>query len=637
MDWEFTANHYLALPAISAASGAIHGATVLHRGMACQLCWSGSPDASLEGSPLLRPVVTVDGEEQPLKVLRVERLDRWIPRLSCETRSGMRVVLTYCTPGGFDPLVRGGLIVVHIENGAADADVGIALEAHWQFTLRTVATTRPVLARNRLIRAATAPGVVLEAGEMPHGAALAIVASAPAGIELNGEGARWSALAPGEEREALQGEALRFRLRTERRVGGGKRWTTAFHLGVAPDRDGAMATATRLMSLGAETLVRKARLDLASLNRATDESVARDLVARNLVFHHYFGAARAIDDDRLYPVPSRSPVHGASAVFDERAALAWSLPAYTLTDPMLARELLLHMLEVWSDRAGLLRRYMDGTVLDGSFSLGRVCEYGIAIERYVEQSRDAHFVEEPLVQQVLRELDEMCWERLHPEVFLAGTEVLSSGEPADHPYCSFDNVLLWRLCRILARHWPGGDASPSDSVAPPRLRHGDEEVEAAFWKRFTTEVDGLPVIAYTSDLRGHAAVYDDPAGSLRWLPFLGFCAEDDPIWSNTMELLHSPSYPLWLGRGRIPGLAGRSHPAEASFAALCADLLGSQRANALDRLRAIDLPGGVACATWDPETGRAASGPYAAALAGLLVWALLEHHATPAERREKGK
>jgi hypothetical protein len=255
----------------------------------------------------------------------------------------------------------------------------------------------------------------------------------------------------------------------------------------------------------------------------------------------------------------------------------------------------------------------------------------------VDVARDANFAEEPLVRQILHELDEACWERLNPEIFLAATEVLPGGERADHPYCSFDNVMLWRLCRSLAKLWPANPPATEPGARGPalRLRNADEEVHAAFWQRFTTEVDGLQVIACTSDLSGHTAVYDDPAGSLRLLPFFGFCAEDDPIWSNTMELLHSPAYPLWLGTSRHPGLAGRSRPREASFAALCSDLLSTRRTAALETLRSLELPSGVACETWDPETGRVASGPFAAALAGYLVWALQERRDRRSERREK--
>jgi hypothetical protein len=236
-----------------------------------------------------------------------------------------------------------------------------------------------------------------------------------------------------------------------------------------------------------------------------------------------------------------------------------------------------------------------------------------------------------LVQQVLRELDDGAWARLHPEIFLAATEVLPGGERADFPDCAWDNVMLWRLCGVVARFLRA--ESPE---AKPRLAKGAAEVEAAFWQRFPTEVGGLSVIAYTTDLRGRGAVYDDPAGSLRLLPYMGFCEPDDPIWSNTMELLHSADYPLFLGGRAHPGFAGRSRPREARFSALCADLLCAWRSTALQALRSLRLPGGVACSAWDPESGEMSSGPYAASEAGFLVWAALteaEASVKPATRK----
>jgi hypothetical protein len=56
---------------------------------------------------------------------------------------------------------------------------------------------------------------------------------------------------------------------------------------------------------------------------------------------------------------------------------------------------------------------------------------------------------------------------------------------------------------------------------------------------------------------------------------------------------------------------------------LCSDLLCPWRAKALETLRTLRLPGGVACTSWNPETGEVSAGPYAAALAGYLVWAVL--------------
>jgi hypothetical protein len=629
MNWEFTGNHYLALPWIAPANGSIHGVNAGHRGMSALVSWTGEDRGSGEGRPLLRIGVSVEGLERPLARLRWERLDRWIPRFTADLGDGFRLVVTYCAPGGFDPLVRGAVIHTQLSNGTGrDTRASVWLEGCWGWTLRTIATTRPLGGTHRLARGQGPDGLTLEVGEAPNGAALGVVVAAPSPIYEAGAGSDLGPIEPGGEITRPVGTPIAFRVSAEKRLNAASRTSVSFILSAALERDGALETAARLCALGGEELTRRGRLDLASLNRTADDGVARDMLSRNMVFHHYYGAVRAIDDDRIYPVQSRSPEFGPCAVFGEREALAWSLPAYVLTDPMLSRELLMRALEVWSDRAGTLRRYLDGGVVDGAFSLGRLCDWVLAIDRYTEITRDDGFADEPLVQQLLREIDDAVYARLHPEIFLGSTEVLPGGERADYPWCAFDNVLVWRLCRALDRLWRAHrDAPPAQDV--PRLRNGADEIEAAIWQRCTIEVEGLQVIACTSDLQGNAAVYDDPAGSLRLLPYYGFCAADDPIWSNTMELLHSTSYPLWHGRAAHPGLASRSRPSEASFAALCADLFGPRRNAALELVRRLALPGDVPCTTFDPQTGRAASGPYAATLAGWLVQALL--HGTDAK------
>jgi hypothetical protein len=318
-------------------------------------------------------------------------------------------------------------------------------------------------------------------------------------------------------------------------------------------------------------------------------------------------------------------MHGPTAVFDERAALFWTLPAVTRIDPFLGRELLIRTLEGFSDRPAQRLRYVDGGILAPGFSLGQLCAYGLAIDRYVRDANDPTVLDEPLVQDVIRELDENIWSRLHSQIFLGGTEVLASGDTADYPYVSYDNALLWRFCKALPQLW-----RPLEGEPPPRLQNGADEIAAAFWHRFTAEIEGLQVIAYASNLEGQVAIYDDPAGSLRMLPFLGFCSEDDPIWSNTMDLLHSPSYPLWRGERPFPGLAGRSSPDTCSLAALTADLLTDRRDAAIALLRRLALEAGLASTTYDPDTGHSAIGPYDAALAGFLAWALDQNAEPPA-------
>jgi hypothetical protein len=50
----------------------------------------------------------------------------------------------------------------------------------------------------------------------------------------------------------------------------------------------------------------------------------------------------------------------------------------------------------------------------------------------------------------------------------------------------------------------------------------------------------------------------------------------------------------------------------------------------------LDLPGGIIGQSWDPATGQVLRGPWAAAEAGFLVWALLQENRGPQPERPRG-
>jgi hypothetical protein len=624
--WEVTGNHYLAMPFLALQDGSIHGLNVVHRGLNSMLSWGAERIAHTEGEALLRSRFIINGEAQDAKGLAWDRLDRWMPRYRARV-GDIGITCTMAAPGGFEPIVRGGLVWLELENtSGSPVELNVRFEGCWRWSLATIATTRTLPSPNRVVRGERLPGLALELGEFMRGAALGLSAGAEAHYSTSLDGASWTTPVAGDERTARNGDPIRFRIDRPIRLKGGRRTQVPLFIGVATERDAALATASWMEGIGAAELVRLGRLELARIGRAADGAV-RDIVGRNAAFHYYTAVARAVDDDRAYPMRSRSPEHGPCAAVSERALLAWSLPALAQTDAWLARDVLLRALEQYSDRPGHPHRYLNGSVLVPGFALGQLCDYVLGIEQYVEITKDEDVLEEVIVQQVLRELDEAIYSRLHPDIFLAASECYASGDRSDYPYIAFDNVLVWRTCRALPKLVRMREGDPR-----LRLDGGDEEVAAALWQRCTVDWDGVRVIGGSADLKGNVAIYDDPEGSLRLLPHLGFCSEDDPIWSDTMDMLHSKQYPLWHGASGHPGLSGRSRPQEASMAALCASLFGPRREQAIATLMGLDLPGGIAGQAWDPETGRIVRGPWAAAEAGFLAWALLHQKRAPKEK-----
>ena len=65
--WQFTGNHWLALPCIHPADGSLHALGVLHRGARAAVEFAGSADfLDGQGPPLVQPVVSVDGVRREL-------------------------------------------------------------------------------------------------------------------------------------------------------------------------------------------------------------------------------------------------------------------------------------------------------------------------------------------------------------------------------------------------------------------------------------------------------------------------------------------------------------------------------------------------------------------------------------------
>jgi uncharacterized protein len=617
---ELTGNDYVSIPGIG-EDGAIEAVNVLHSGLAGLVEWAGDGD----GAPLLRPALRLGSETHALMALRWRRLDRWIPTFTATMPDGLSLTGTICAPPGY-PAARGFLIRFELEHGGrVPVDVGVVLEIDWKWSRHWIASGRPLAGTNRMI--AERGGRITLETDQGRGPALTILPGTDAEVEID----HGRAPAGDREVEAANGTMVHARLEQRITLVPNRRVNVTFFVGAGRERDGARAAASALKRAGADTLLRQARLELSHTVRAAQDHRWADALNRNLLFNRYYALGRAIDDDQLYLLRSRSTRCPAPALFNERETLLWTLPALALADPGLAREALFRALETFSERAGEYERYIDGAAFDSAFSLEHCLLYAWAIDHYVAATGDPAVLDDPLVQQVITELDNGLYMRLHPEQMLCFGDVLPSGDPADHPYVTLGNVLLWAFAEALPRLWPRNGGTED---IPPRFQGAAPEIAAAIWQQCVTVVGGEHILVSSADLQGGAAVYDDPEASLALLPFLGFCGADDPIWTATMEFLRSRRYPLWRD-GDIGGLASRAAGLP-RLAALIADLLGPGADAALQRLLRVQLPAGVAAAAYDPDTGEAAE-PHHAALAGFLAWSLVRVAEPPEPPRTRRK
>jgi len=613
-DWEVTANQFVAVPCLSPATGAIHSCTILSRVANGLLEWAAGDAASVQ-APFLTPQVRIGGMAVPFQPVSWDRLERWIPRYRAEA-GPVTITATLCAPTGYDASRRGFVYAFELESDET-CEVTLSLEGAWSALFHTIVSRRPYECARTVARGTRHEGLVLEG---------VAAASAALAVAVYGDRVEYRVGLGGGEPAAVEPgtfvpcgpQLVRFSVARTVQLGARKRVPVSFYIGIATERDGAFATSAALRRIGLDTLLRETRLDLARMTRRSRDSALTAILNRNLLLNYFFSVARAIDDDRLYALTSRSPLHPQAATASERTALLWSLPALTLADPVLAREMILRVCEQFSHRPGEAIRYIDGSVLAPGIALDQWGAYGIAIERYIRETGDESILEEPIIGEVLRDLEATMYARLHPEVFLATSDVLPSGHAADYPYVVFANAMLHAFCKSLERAF---GSNPDDLK---RVQTAAEELSAAIWRRCTVDIDGLVVLAGSTDLAGGAAVYDDPAGSLQLLPFYGLCSRDEPLWKNTVEFLRSEANPLWHGDVPFPGLSDRANAEVASTAALCSDMLGARTEAALETLRRLRLRDALVAAAYDPHTGAPAGAPHDGPIAGFLAWALVK-------------
>ena len=584
--YQVTGNEYVSLPAIRETDGALESLSFLYMGVKGMLEMVG--DSSLIG-----PFLEINGEKISLSPIW-ERRHCWIPMFTSE-KDGLLFRCIWLTPVG----ERGFVLRLEAEN---HSDVSLPLtmgaEGEWSRTLHTVNESIPLDA-GRSVRTSGWGGMFFFQ-QVPG---TPLFAFAP----VTGDHQPYSHFDQGAE-WSLDG----YKYQISRKVEVLPRDSAHLDIffGIGYEEVAAVTSGKEMLRQGFDTLLARTENWLAAREKHLQDSRLESLLNTNLFFAFFYASGRTIDTEELCMMTSRSPRYYVSAAYWDRDSLLWAFPAIVETDEAYARELLLAVFRRQRRNFGVHSRYIDGTVLEPGFELDELCAPVIALERYIQRTGDQAILAKEDIRDGLDIIVHKLKSRRHPEIALYSTFLQPTDDMHNYPWLTYDNVLVWKSLRSLAK-WLN-DRSYSEEA---------EQVRAAILAHCVISQDGKPVFAWSVDLAGNHDIYDEPPGSLQLLPFYGFCGMEDETWQNTMALIRNEQYELSFAGHHIAEI-GCKHAPHPWILSICNSLLSGHREEALNHLHFTQMDNGIACESVNEDTGECETGAAFATCAGFLAYAL---------------
>lgn len=581
-----TGNLAVVVPEIGLADGAVRRLAVLSEALKGLLEVHGG-EASLA-----RPVLSLAGREVDLPTFDWERVSSWIPRATAEIE-GARLAATYLAPVDAFGGERGVAFRLLLENTSAGE---LPVELGWSGAVAGADVSR---FRTRALDAQVhrseddwTGSIVLELVTPAPTIAIGVRGGAGTTLEAAGE-AGWS-------------------VRRSETLAPGETSSVDVFLSVAPESDGASLGALHLRRRGWDALFGQTRdwLEARALDLA--DPLLRERLNSNLFFNYFFAQGDCLDTGREVIVTSRSSHYYVSAAFWSRDAYQWTFPALLLVDAARARRVLVQSLRAAAERVADHALYLDGTRLYPGFELDQAAAPIIAIWRYLRSTGDRSLLDEEAVAATIDRFEADLSPWYSTTIGLFGTFLLPTDDPTDFPYTATGNALVASAFEALA------DLRPESARASLERAHS---LRLAIRARLTDEGPHGRMWVWACNERGDKEWRDEPPLGLHLLAYYGVCEESDPLFQNTIAWLDDGYGHHFPGRFGGNGAPHFAFPSGFDLAHRLIAVPGSSE-DARRVFATAPWDVGLACESWNADTGEVATGAAMASMAGLLSWAL---------------
>lgn len=582
-----TGNAFLSLPKINEKTAGIEDLTFLsmqHKGM-----------IEIRGGeelPLARPFLQADGHPLPLTQMQWSRDSFWLPVLKGKA-GGIEFTMTILTPIG----ERGFAIRMELA-GEVQSAITWGLEGCWESNWHCINEDKPLDGTMHCYESGWNHSIVFD-----FRCGTPMFAFAPmADREIH------SAFSQTEQ-------SVTYTLTESFVLSAGTPHSTVFYWGLGFEEVAAATSAKEMLrrGWGWEYAKTSAWLEKRILQMASPKLT--EIYNTNLFFCIFYSTGLTLDTEELVCATNRSTRYYVSAAYWDRDVLLWAFPAILDADSRLAEDILHYIFGRQRKNLGIHSRYIDGTVLEPGFELDELMAPVIALESYVTSTSDKTILRDSGVLSGIRQILGTLETMRHPEVSLYETFLQPTDDEIVHPYLTYNNMLVWRAMKALARLYPERYGA---------LERQAENVRQAIYTHCVfRDENGKPYFGWSVDLNGQHNIYDEPPGSLQLLPYYGFCTPDDEIWVNTVSMIRSPAYIYSFADAPIAEI-GCAHAPYPWILSLCNSLLCGHAAQAFRELEQIEMDNGIACESVDPIAGTCTTGAAFATCAGFLCHSMKE-------------
>lgn len=589
-----TGNEMISIPDIREKDAAVMSTTFLHMGYKGLITIKGADDAK----PLLKPVITVNGIEEPIENIIWGRHDYWIPYFKgvCGKIDIEGTILAPIGERGFIYNIKA------INNSIGKADVHVGLKGSWGESVHEINESKPINAVKHIYSSNWNHSIVFDLRS-----AVSIFSFAPIFDEE---------MDTSYNLNANSGE-VSFTLIKNITLDPGQEHSFNFYWGFGFEEVGASTSAKEMLRKGYEYELDVTRKWLLKRIRKTTDMDMDIVLNTNMFFNFFFASGITMDTEEFVLVTSRSPRYYVSAAYWDRDSLLWSFPSILLVDADYAKEMLEYVFSRQIKNIGIHSRYIDGTVLEPGFELDELCAPILALYSYAKQTGDFRILSRPLFSSGIERILKILASKRHPEKDLYETFLQPTDDTVVHPYLTYDNVLVWKALRDLSEMY----GVIGEQELSRDLLLMSEKVQKAVWGNCVVEYSGRKVFAWSLDLKGAWNIYDEPPGSLQLLPHFGFCSENDIVYQNTIDEIRKPEYPYSFSGCNIAEI-GCEHAPHPWILSVANSLLCGRKEHSRDILLKTAMDNGIACESVDENTGECTTGAAFATCAGFLAYSV---------------